>query len=168
MSKYRYTGSVWLGEGGEFWFVGKWPQTDKHLPQSLFTVKFFRWRHFALTSIFKCPCCKHLSQDTDDILCTGTLTCPLWLICFNNVECHLQHARPAKLPEAKDRWWLIWRQWRHGSDSRNSKDRKVSTESQCKIKYDPGEGIRGGGGEWLTILILYYLFIHLWFIRPRA
>jgi hypothetical protein len=27
------------------------PQTDKHLPQSPFTGKFFRWRHFALFSI---------------------------------------------------------------------------------------------------------------------
>jgi hypothetical protein len=27
------------------------PQTDKHLPQSTFTGKLFKWRHFALLSI---------------------------------------------------------------------------------------------------------------------
>jgi hypothetical protein len=32
-------------------FLGCGPQTDKHLPQSLFTGQFFRWRHFALPSM---------------------------------------------------------------------------------------------------------------------
>jgi hypothetical protein len=34
---------------GRVW--GSGPQADKHLPQSLFTGQFFRWRHFALHSV---------------------------------------------------------------------------------------------------------------------
>ncbi len=33
------------------WGGGYGPQTDKHLPQSPFTCKFFRWRHFPLPSM---------------------------------------------------------------------------------------------------------------------
>ncbi len=39
---------TYTGWGGVF---GSGPQTEKHLPQSSFTGQFFRWRHFALSSL---------------------------------------------------------------------------------------------------------------------
>jgi hypothetical protein len=52
------------------WVRGSGHQTDKHVPQSPFTYKFFRWRHFA---IFALPSMSFIFIRVGVLLCSVTL-----------------------------------------------------------------------------------------------
>ncbi len=55
--------------------LGREPQTDKHLPQSPFTAKFFRWRHLALASILLISSCSKVKTSWQHSCC--------WYFCLH-------------------------------------------------------------------------------------